>query len=475
MKSDNNGEKITDLLVFTTGERYFAVHTDRVAEISPVVPVTPAPFTDRFVSGLVSVSGQILPQIHLGALLGDTQADDNYGELLVIRGDSAPCTIAVDKVLEKLSVPEGDISGVDAPEHGDDLPGQNLVKGEFRWQDTAVIILGARDIAALVLGTEPDEGESAFLAPAQTREEESGTYREPCLKLLIGKEAYVLPMKEAVEIIRAEDFSPVPGTPGFIKGLTLVREQSLLVVSGGTLLGLGDLPEHDIVVVNLEGMRIGVSVTAVDSALSVSDDDIRRFSDPESRLAGVVHGDADTISGLLSVESLLTRNERQAVAAHTPQHRRITGQERIVINRSVLEVVQSNQHFGIPVDSVERIIDYQLPRPLPSDNPLITGAIEYESRVLPVLSGDLLCSLDGADAQTAYVVLTDGRQRQWALPVQQANRIRDIDEATIKPLEKRQKSLIREVAQFEGRLLSMFNPAALADFSRPDMRQETDS
>ena len=95
-------------------------------------------------------------------------------------------------------------------------------------------------IAALVLGAEPDEGESAFLAPADTREEESGTYREPCLKLLIGKEAYVLPMKEAVEIIRADDFSPVPGTPGFIKGLTLVREQSLLVVSAATLLGLGD-------------------------------------------------------------------------------------------------------------------------------------------------------------------------------------------------------------------------------------------
>lgn len=469
MKSDNNPGDSVDLLVFTTGDRLFAMNSGDISEITDKAPVTPAPFTDDFVSGLVSIAGQILPQIELQALLNGTRAEGRYEELIVLRGERLPCVIAVSKVQEKVSVAAEDISSVAS---GDDMPHNGFVLGEFQWHDSPVIVLSAQAISSLVLAKDMEPGESAFLAPEETGSNEAVTERFPFLRLSAGKETYALPMDQALEIVEAGEFSPIPGAPHFIRGLTLVRDQSLLVASASALLGLGEIPEQVVVVVQLGDIRAGISVTAVESVLSVPEDRIRRFNDPESRMAGVVHTEDESILGLLSTQQLFTANEQKAVAAHTPHHRRIAGQERIVITRSVLEVEQGSQHFGIPVSSIERIIDYQAPRPLPSDNRLITGAIEHESRVLPVLSGDLLCPVEEDSSYAAFVILSDGQSRQWALPVQQASRIRDVDESTINSLEQRDGGLIREVAQFQGRLLSMVNPSALTDLERPDLQQE---
>lgn len=442
------------LLLFRSGCRLFCLPDGVVQEILPAGLTTPLPFTPPWVDGLANISGRVIPQASLGALLGENSTSAAQ-ELLVLRTPRADCVLRVDEVLQRVEVAAGDVQAFLPADAG---AAGAYVCGEVHIGDEIVLLLDPERLGELFSAREPARGEAGLLG---SLEEKAGAVVEDrlgCLAFMAGGERYAMDLRDIGEIIEAGAVTAIPGAPAAVTGLSTLRDEPLLMVSLAGLLGLPPGPQTKALVVKHGELRVGLLLDDIDGIVQFPLSALRALGEAAGDIAGVLHDAAGTVLGLLSVERLLRPERERLLAGWVPTQRR----EHLRQVRKLsahLEVSLGGERFGIPLNAVQRILPWSAPEALDDARGRVRGVVNIEGAVVPVLAGDGLYRGRAESVQGAWVIVGD-ESRPWALAVDEACAIVQV------PLDGLERigngdGLLEAVANVDGRLLSILAESAL--------------
>jgi len=101
------------IIVFTLGEKYYAVNSDQVEEISKLIPSTLVPNAPKHIEGLINLRGNVISLVNLAKLLrlGEDQC---YNNIVILDRQDEKLGILVTEVKEVLKIEEKDIEKVSA-------------------------------------------------------------------------------------------------------------------------------------------------------------------------------------------------------------------------------------------------------------------------------------------------------------------------------------------------------------------------
>lgn len=348
-------------------------------------PVTSIPFAPDFVDGLIGTGGEVVPLIDLGRRLGNT-ATTARREIVRMRVAGHGFALGVDRVVALAQL------GLDDGIEPTDKDARTI--GIWRWGGRPVRLLdaarlGIDDVAPAVTG-EAAAGMVGQAAPAMEHATEAASTAVMVLEL--AGDRFALPLDQVHEVMEIADWSAVPQAAPGVLGLVFPRDTPLLLLSLARLIGRTPAapPERQFIVAANAGARFGLGVDRVVG--------IRRFgAKTESPLIATARGvDGHYLDGAglddggapvwaLSLDRLIDDRLR---AAFNTLARAAEGQTRSqprAALRQFLTFAVGGEACALPIEAVERVVDYSEPMKLPAGGPAaITGAVEIQGRVVPV-------------------------------------------------------------------------------------------
>lgn len=98
------------LACFSLGDRLFAVDIMRIREILAPQKLSPLPCSSDLLEGVIDLRGSVIPVMNLRKRFGmSDDADTHVGKLLIVSLVGQSLALAVDEVIEVISVPAEDI------------------------------------------------------------------------------------------------------------------------------------------------------------------------------------------------------------------------------------------------------------------------------------------------------------------------------------------------------------------------------
>ena len=121
------------IIVFTLGEKYYAISTEKVDEISKKIPSTNIPNSPEWVEGLINLRGNVVTLVNLSQLL--QQEDDQcYNNIIIINNTDEKTGILVKDVFEVANIDNKDIQKITDEE-------SEHIMGIIRMEDNLINIV----------------------------------------------------------------------------------------------------------------------------------------------------------------------------------------------------------------------------------------------------------------------------------------------------------------------------------------------
>jgi len=118
------------IIVFTLGEKYYAVDSGQVEEISKMIDSTLVPNAPKHIKGLINLRGNVVALVDLSKLL-QRQEEECYNNIVIMNKEDEKIGILVTEVKEVLKIQEEDIEKVSKETKGGVVGiiqlGENLV------------------------------------------------------------------------------------------------------------------------------------------------------------------------------------------------------------------------------------------------------------------------------------------------------------------------------------------------------------
>jgi purine-binding chemotaxis protein CheW len=136
----------------------------------------------------------------------------------------------------------------------------------------------------------------------------------------LGDERFGVDIASIESIIKMQELTRVPNSPGFVKGVTNLRGVVVPVIDLRSRFGLEEVKptrETRIVITNLEGIKVGMVVDSVSEVLTISTDIIdptpAMVSSVEAEFVNGIARFEDHLVILLDLVRVLTLKEQSAL------------------------------------------------------------------------------------------------------------------------------------------------------------------
>lgn len=96
------------IIVFTLGDKYYALNTEIVEEITETIDSTNIPNTPDWIEGLINLRGSVVTLVNLFKLL-DRDGDLWYNNIIIIRQDEDHMGLMVSDVVKVTNISEEDL------------------------------------------------------------------------------------------------------------------------------------------------------------------------------------------------------------------------------------------------------------------------------------------------------------------------------------------------------------------------------
>lgn len=136
------------LLVFRSGQRWFAIDPHRVHEVVVRGPVTQIPTAPSHVLGLSLVRGRLIPVVSLQTLLGNRADGDpaqTLPRMIVLRVEGIEVALVCDETRGILVIRGRDASDAKAAR-------PRCIAGELQWNGKLLLVLDAGEIVRSAMG-----------------------------------------------------------------------------------------------------------------------------------------------------------------------------------------------------------------------------------------------------------------------------------------------------------------------------------
>lgn len=452
-----------ELVIFNIGQGRYALRAASVSKVLDPLPVTPLPYAPDDVEGLVNVSGAVLLKVDLGLRLGlPMRSAQPQGNLLVVLTGLETVAIQVDRVFNKVTQDDASI------QYYDNEQGASMVAAEFEHAGEMILLLneaalGLQDMSAK--GVPEGGGGLIGAVPQDTAamDQAEVTLNDlPTLAVEDGTETYAVHMDHVQEIVELGALTALPGAGPEVMGLMRLRGEALMVLSLARLLGRPmDVPPRFVLVIGVNGVRVGLSVADILGIERYAKDDVQPVSGADSQLEGYLPGVAARtghMTGLLSVQGLVSP-EGMAV------YRRYLTQQGLSMAQTTDKTAQAVRRMlafrlgaercALDLSSVDRVEEYVPAVDLPEGDESLSGVIQIKGEIAPVLDLRTMLSLTPLETSSYVVVRVDGAP--WALIVDRIERVIEIPEKDITPVRTQQSDYLTEVARLDGSLISLLS------------------
>ncbi|MFZ7131514.1 MAG: chemotaxis protein CheW [Eubacteriales bacterium] len=99
------------IIIFTLGEKYYAISTDEVDEISKEIPSTNVPNSPEWVEGLINLRGNVVSLVNLSKLLH--QDDEQcYNNIIILNHTDEKIGLLVKDVYEVITIDTKEIQKI---------------------------------------------------------------------------------------------------------------------------------------------------------------------------------------------------------------------------------------------------------------------------------------------------------------------------------------------------------------------------
>jgi purine-binding chemotaxis protein CheW len=129
----DKAEEVIEILTFSLLKEEFAFSISHLEEILKYQRITTVPNVPKYILGITSLRGKVIPVIDLKlklSLTGMSSDDIGKGKILIVRGPKGPAGVAVDKVIGVVRIPRSDI--LPPPSH--------LSEGEVKFIDGIAVV-----------------------------------------------------------------------------------------------------------------------------------------------------------------------------------------------------------------------------------------------------------------------------------------------------------------------------------------------
>ncbi len=148
----------------------------------------------------------------------------------------------------------------------------------------------------------------------------SGEYHR-FLEFTLGSEDYAIPLLSVREVISIPETTPIPKAPTHFLGIMNLRGQVISVVDLRTKLKIKskeDNAEESVIIVDVNGMNLGIVVDSINKVLAFSDDEVSEVPEIETQanaeyIQGVYRKE-DSLTVLLDVAKVLDLNDRKLLS-----------------------------------------------------------------------------------------------------------------------------------------------------------------
>jgi purine-binding chemotaxis protein CheW len=129
----DKAEEVVEILTFSLLKEDFAFSISHLEEILKYQRITAVPNVPKYILGITSLRGKVIPVIDLKlklSLTGTASDDTVKGKILIVRGPRGPIGVAVDKVIGVVRIPSSEI--LPPPSH--------LSEGEVKFIDGIAVV-----------------------------------------------------------------------------------------------------------------------------------------------------------------------------------------------------------------------------------------------------------------------------------------------------------------------------------------------
>lgn len=244
---------------------------------------------------------------------------------------------------------------------------------------------------------------------------------EPYVVVAIGGERYGIPIDAVREIAPGSALWPMPQAPAALMGFTYLRGAPLAVVSLSALLGAAAKASGVLIVLSRDGGRIALVVDQVVA--------IRRFRLETEYSEGYVDDDGSVVMPLeadrLVPEAIRQRfrgeDDRGAVAETVPVRRLVT-------------FTVAGEACALPVDEVERVIEYRQQMRVPPGKHKFTDAIEVGGAVVPLIDVRPQMRAEAPESVPGACLVTRLGRHGYALAIDRLERLLAVPEKAIEEI-----------------------------------------
>ncbi|SFN84308.1 chemotaxis protein CheW [Proteiniclasticum ruminis] len=99
------------IIIFTLGEKHYAVNSDQVEEISKMMDSTVVPNAPKHIRGLINLRGNVVALVNLSELLR-LKEKECYNNIVIMNKEDEKIGILVTEVKEVLKIQDEDIEKV---------------------------------------------------------------------------------------------------------------------------------------------------------------------------------------------------------------------------------------------------------------------------------------------------------------------------------------------------------------------------
>jgi purine-binding chemotaxis protein CheW len=150
--------------------------------------------------------------------------------------------------------------------------------------------------------------------------DEEDTQHGRYLTFTLEENTYGVPIRFVTEIIGIQPVTKVPETPDYVKGIINLRGKIIPLIDVRLKFGRSEMPYDErtcVVVVDVNGVSVGLIVDRVDDVVMIEDDEIAAPPENgigfENRYIEGIGKAGDKVQLLLDTEKLLKRDEMDMI------------------------------------------------------------------------------------------------------------------------------------------------------------------
>jgi len=349
------------------------------------------------------------------------------------------------------------------PDQATAIPASHFVIGQFSWQQENTLLLEPDSLCISGLDeltqNTPNDG---LLGPIEKQESESLQQQneQHYLMITIGSEYYAFQLEQVLEVIEIEQLTPLPYAPKEVAGIISLRGSPYLTLSLAALLNdsLSTKENNNyLVFVERAGNRYALMVDEITGIRIFQADQLSEINDIQGEFDGYLTLDNTHMAGLINIENLLNEQRLKQYQAFVSNQQN-EQQTQVIDYRSLLSFWVGEELCALSLGLIDKVVEYSPFENIPEEeNSLLAGIVQVQGQVVPVVDMRTQFSLtQQINVYSSYVIILIDNN-YWALLVDRVNRVVDIPESSIEPVNGSHDDFVDSIGRLDSTLFSILS------------------